>query len=141
MKRLAFHTCHAALWLILAICQNAFAQSSTPVVSSVSPSKIAAGSGSTQVAISGSGFTNGIVVRLNSQSLITSFVSSTELDALIPNINLGTPAILQLNVSTGSTSSGSVNVSVYSSALPATSSVSPSVVAAHTTVAMTFAGS
>ena len=142
MRKLSFNCWHVAFWLIVCICQTALAQSSAPTISSVSPNRIAVGSASTTVAVLGTGFANGMVVRLNnSQSLVTSFVSSTELDAVIPNISLTTPAIVQLSVFTGSSTSGSANLVVYSSVAPQISSVSPSIVADQSSVSMTFAGS
>jgi hypothetical protein len=67
-------------------------QSSTPVISSVSPNRIAVGSASTQVDVVGTGFASGMVVRLNnSESLITSFISTNELQALIPEHISGKP--------------------------------------------------
>src|SRR6516162_9826135 len=116
------------LGLVLLTPQRAVSQS-LPTISSVSPGRIAAGSASTVVNVVGTGFTNGMVVVIsNSQSLITTFVSTTQLQAIIPNTVLTTPSLLQLTVYTGSATVGSATVSVYSLAPPRVTAINPSYV-------------
>jgi hypothetical protein len=55
-----------------------------PVISSIEPASVAAGTGSFGLVVRGSGFASGAVVQLNGTPLTTIFVDSTELDAHVP---------------------------------------------------------
>jgi hypothetical protein len=82
-----------------------------------------------------------VVVISNSQSLITTFVSTTQLQAIIPNTVLTTPSLLQLTVYTGSATVGSATVSVYSLAPPRVTAINPSYVLRPSTVSVVVTGS
>jgi hypothetical protein len=130
------------LGLVLVLSLNANSQSPVPNISSVSPNRIAVGSASTQVSVFGSGFTSGTAVRLNdSQSLVTTFVSANELQAIIPDITLTTVSLLQLTVFNGTSGAGTATVTVYSAVPPKITGVTPGAAARQSTVLFTFSGS
>ncbi|MDQ4120132.1 MAG: FG-GAP-like repeat-containing protein [Acidobacteriota bacterium] len=54
-----------------------------PVITSISPTRIAAGSGEFEIVVTGNGFVNGSIVQWNGQNRPTTFVSPTELRARI----------------------------------------------------------
>ena len=77
-----------------------------PAITSVSPSSAPAGSPTTPIAISGTGFTNTSVARWNGLSLVTTYVNSTTLTTQIPASDLTTQGVGQVSVAntTGSAS-------------------------------------
>jgi uncharacterized repeat protein (TIGR03803 family) len=69
-----------------------------PVITSISPSTVKAGSGAFTFTVSGTGFINGSVIKWNAEKLTTTFVSSTILTAAvlgdeIPKKKSGTASI------------------------------------------------
>ena len=78
-----------------------FARSGTvsPVtITSLSPSSINAGGAQFTITVDGTGFVQGAVVRWNSTSLATSFVSSTRLTATVPASLVSAVAAVQISV-------------------------------------------
>src|ERR1043165_3637177 len=69
-----------------------------PAVTSVTPNSVAAGAPDTTVTISGSGFIASSVANLNGQALKTSFVSGTQITAVILAGNLAAGAINNITV-------------------------------------------
>jgi hypothetical protein len=63
------------------------------VITSISPSTVAAGSPQLTLTVTGSGFPQGSIVQLNGSPLTTTFVSGTTLTALIPQSDLITPGV------------------------------------------------
>jgi len=63
-----------------------------PAISSLNPSTVSAGSAAFTLVVRGSGFASGSVVELNGTALATTFVDSTELDALVPRSGYTTGA-------------------------------------------------
>jgi len=102
-------------------------QSATPQVNSISPTVVSAGATSLTLTITGTGFSSGSVVSLNGSSLTTTFVSATELQALVPTSATAAVGTLALTVSSPSSGGGTSNaVSLtVDYAIPTIASVSP----------------
>jgi hypothetical protein len=97
---------------------NASASNPVPVVSSISPSSTTAGSPAFTLTVTGSGFVQGSIVRVNSADRPTTYSSSTSVSASIPASDVasaGTLAISVFSPSPGGGTSGSVNLTVTSS--------------------------
>lgn len=69
-----------------------------PRLLAVRPPSISVGSGDTEIAVAGGGFTDTDVVMLDGAALATTFVSDTELTAKIPAARLATTAALHVMV-------------------------------------------
>ncbi len=86
-----------------------------PVLSSISPTNIAMGSGAFTLTVSGSNFNAGSTVSFNGQSVSTTFLSSTMLTAAIPAANVataGTDPVTVSNPAPGGGASAATNFSV-----------------------------
>ena len=91
------------------------ASNPTPAIASLAPTSRTAGTGAFTLTVTGSGFVNGSVVRVNGSSRTTTFVSSTSLTAAIPASDIasqGTLAITVFSPTPGGGTSNSVNVTV-----------------------------
>jgi CSLREA domain-containing protein len=101
----------------------------TPVAQSVSPASTIAGSGDTTISIFGQNFSKGSVVRWNgSLSLATTFISSSELQAVIPAAELSAAASRGLQVITpppGGGGSSSLTFTIGAAATPTTPADNP----------------
>jgi trimeric autotransporter adhesin len=64
------------------------AYSLAPSVASISPSAIQTGSPNTTITVTGANFVTGTTVNLDGATLNTSFISSTQLTAIVPTANL-----------------------------------------------------
>lgn len=69
-----------------------------PTISAISPDVIAAGATDTTVTVSGTNFLPTSTASLNGVLLATSFISSTELNAIVPASSLAQPATTHLTV-------------------------------------------
>lgn len=90
-----------------------------PTLTEVTPNSAAAGSASTTITASGSGFVRSSVVEWNGTALTTTYVSSTSLTAKVPPSNLSTPGTATLDVQSrppGGGKSGAVNFTIQSTA-------------------------
>lgn len=76
-------------------------------VTSVSPAKITAGATATTITVNGTGFTKNSVVQVGGTAEATTYVSSTQLTAIIPAGQLASGSMLTIVVVDGSQSSGS----------------------------------
>ncbi|HYL37967.1 MAG TPA: IPT/TIG domain-containing protein [Bryobacteraceae bacterium] len=74
------------------------AQTPGPSLASLSPSSTAAGGPAFTLTVNGSGFLNGAVVQWNSSSLATTFVSATQVTALVPASLIVSPATVSVTV-------------------------------------------
>ena len=86
-----------------------------PVLSSVSPNTLNAGSGNTTITVNGSGFAQQSSVLLNGTALTTTFGSSTQLTAVVPAAQLasaGSFAVTVVTPSPGGGTSNAVNLTV-----------------------------
>lgn len=81
-----------------------------PVISSVTPSGFP--EGTTQIAVAGSQFVYGAQVMWNGKAVQTTYVSGTQLEAVIPAPNPGTYPILVSNPDPGSANSKTLQVQV-----------------------------
>lgn len=116
----------------------------TPTVSSVAPSVVLAGSTTTTVTITGAGFTTSTVVQLGGVTEPTTYVSSTQVTAVIPTSQLlaaGTAAVVASNGGT-SVSAGTVTLEI-DNPLPSVTQISPTTLtagSASASVAITGTG-
>jgi trimeric autotransporter adhesin len=101
----------------------------TPVIASVTPTSLTAGSSAQTITVMGSGFISSSVIEVGGVAEVTTYVSSTELTATVPPAQLASGAQLPIVVSNGSTtsSSGTPANLVVNNPSPTISSVSPSV--------------
>jgi uncharacterized protein (TIGR03437 family) len=83
-----------------------------PVISSLSPSSIAAGSAAFVLTVNGSNFVGGSVVRLNGNDRQTNFISASQLTAQIPATDLAAASSAQITVVNPAPGGGASNVSV-----------------------------
>src|SRR5436309_3082685 len=85
----------------------------TPVILSIDPKSVIAGSSSFTMTVNGANFVSGALVRVNGSSVSTTFVSSSKLTAVIPLAFLANPASLPITATNpGSTASTAVTFSV-----------------------------
>ena len=84
-----------------------------PVLTYINPSAAAAGSGDLALTVTGSGFMTTSVVRWNGADLATTYVSPTELSALIPAANLASVQTAQITVFTPPPGGGTSNVLAF----------------------------
>ena len=103
-----------------------------PAITSISPTTISAGSPSFVLAVNGSGFTAGSVVRVNNADRVTTFVNGNQLMATIPAADVliaGTLNISVFNVAPGGGTSNVVALSV-NNPVPEITDLQPNAVAA-----------
>jgi len=84
----------------------------TPVLASVSPMSVPAGSFS--ITVTGSSFVNGAKVELAGSALTTTFVSATQLHASGTQATAGIYAVTVVNPNPGSSASSAINLQVTS---------------------------
>ena len=96
------------------------------MISSIAPSTVLAGSAATTVTVTGTGFTPSTVIQLGEVSEPTTYVSSTQLTAVILTNQLaaGTAAIVASNGG-ANVSTGSVSLQI-NNPVPAVTQISPS---------------
>jgi IPT/TIG domain/Kelch motif len=140
------------IWAALAGCNGAgssggpgpIPQSNpVPTVTSVNPNSVGAGASDTTITVTGSGFISSSVVKLNGQSLNTTFVSATQLTAVIPSGNLAVGAVSNITVSNPQPGGGTSNVSVaftVTNPSPTVSQVSPSSIPSGTATTLIVTG-
>ncbi|HEX6042833.1 IPT/TIG domain-containing protein [Longimicrobium sp.] len=73
-------------------------QNPVPSISSLDPALLPQYSDSVTVTITGSGFVNGAVVRLNGNARLTTYVNPSQLTAVVPVAAMQEPATLQVTV-------------------------------------------
>ena len=90
-----------------------------PTITSISPTSASVGGAAVTLTVNGTNFASGSVVRLNNTNLTTTFVSSTQLTAVIPSSSLAAAGARTITVvNTGGQTSNSVTFTV--AALPDT---------------------
>jgi hypothetical protein len=99
-----------------------------PVIISLSPNAATAGSGAFTLTVNGSGFISSAVVRWNSSSLPTTFVSATQLTAQVAASLIADPGTVNVTVVENGVTSGNATFTISSG--PVIISLSPSSVAA-----------
>jgi len=85
-----------------------------PRLNEIIPSSVRAGSGGFTITANGSGFTSGSVVYWNGTPLETTFVSATQLTALVPASMVATAGMAAITVASGGVTSSGVSVTVTS---------------------------
>jgi len=98
-----------------------------PVISLLSPASATAGGDAFTLTVNGSKFVSTSTVQWSSVDRTTSFVSTTQLTAAIPAIDIATadmPAVTVFNPAPGGGTSGAVNFTV-NNPVPVLSSISP----------------
>jgi hypothetical protein len=120
---------------------DAAPQNPVPVLSSLSPNALPTGSTDTQISVYGQSFVNGAFVVVGGQggqALATTFVSATELAAVVPANLLGTASVLSITVynpAPGGGYSGAQNLTVgNANPAPSIRTLSQSVVAAGSSI-------
>lgn len=101
----------AVLALSLGLTAAAFA--ATPVIVSIDPNTVVAGSPSFTLTVNGGNFAAGIVIRANGSSLGTNLVSSSQATATVPStliLNAGTLNITATNPGSGASSAVALTV-------------------------------
>jgi len=99
----------------------------SPSLSSISPASISAGSAGFTLTLNGGNFVANSVVRVNSSSRSTAFVSSTQLTAAIPASDVassGTISITVVNPAPGGGTSTALTLTI-NNPLPSLSNISP----------------
>ena len=84
-----------------------------PTVSGINPTNVLANVGDTTVTVTGSGFVSGSHVRWNGTNLTTTFVSDTELSAVIPAASLTTPGAQSITVNTSTPGGGTSSAQTF----------------------------
>ena len=116
--------------------------SPVPSISSVSPATVFAGSGPTTITVNGTGFTSSTIIQVARVSCPTTYVSDTQVTALVPTNQLMTAGATSITASNGTdVSTGSIGLQV-NNPVPTITSLNPASVAvgsAATTVTVTGA--
>ncbi len=103
--------------------------SPAPVLTSIAPAAVTAGGAAFTLTANGSGFAPTSTVNWNGAALTTSFVSDSQLTALVPAVNIGSNGSAQVTVSTpnpgGGTSVAATLDINASNPVPAIVSLSP----------------
>jgi hypothetical protein len=101
------------------------------MISSIAPSTVLAGNAAMTVTITGTGFTPSTVIELAGVSEPTTYVSSTQVTAVIPTSQLATAGTASIVASNGGTSisTGSISLQI-NNPMPAITQISPSAFAA-----------
>ena len=105
-----------------------FTISAGPAISAVNPAAVPVQTTSTTLTVNGSGFRSGAVVRWNSSSLTTTFVSGLQVKATVARTLLSKPGMATVVVASGGLTSNAVTVPVVATA--AVTGLSPSSVTA-----------
>ena len=105
------------LVILLALPSMAFAQRGSkgapPVVSSVAPTSATAGGPGFALTVSGSNFSTGSIVLWNGNSITTTYVSATQLQATIPGTRIAAAGTAQVAVYTPGRSGGTSNLVAF----------------------------
>ncbi len=104
----------------------------TPRVGTLSPNRARVGDGPLTITISGSGFDTNAIAQWNGMPLATTYVSATQLTALVPAADLAAPTEASVTVVDASVGAvlGQLNFVVQPTNLLSVFSVSPSVILA-----------
>jgi hypothetical protein len=127
----------AALALALAACDGGTGptprpdpENPVPGISSVDPDTLYQGGDSVTVTVTGTGFTNGAVVRLNGTARLTTYHNPSQVTAVVPAALLnqtGTVALTVVNPAPGGGESGTMTLPVHYRA-PVATQLNPAVV-------------
>jgi hypothetical protein len=91
-----------------------------PTLTAISPSSVLAGSGATTITVTGTNFISGSTVDVNGTAVSTTFISSTELTAIIPATDLqsaGMASVTVVNPAPGGGTTAALSLTVTHSYL------------------------
>jgi hypothetical protein len=98
-----------------------------PVIGSISPTSVAAGSAGGTLTVNGTGFASGAQVKWNGAALTTAFVSATKLTATYTATQVASVGSVAITVLSGGQTSNAATLTITgSTAAPAITSLSPS---------------
>lgn len=129
-----------------AVTLNVFAPTATPVISSLSPTSIVAGSGDTALTVTGTGFTQDSLVQWNGASLVTTvenYYGGTQLLATVPATDLTSTGTASVTVNTPTATpplSNVVTVSITNPPMPTLTSMYPNSGPLSTSASITLTG-
>jgi trimeric autotransporter adhesin len=106
-----------------------------PTVTSVSPSKLAAGSASITLIVNGTGFTSSTVIDVNAVAEGTTYVNGTQVTAAVPSGQLASGAVLSVVAVNGAESSSQAVSLEVDNPAPTISEISPNAVGTGATSA------
>ncbi len=112
-----------------------------PTVVSSSPASVLYNSAATTVTVNGTNFVSGTVVQLDGASLSTTFVSATQLTALVPSAQLVTARVAQLRVVNPTSAASGTLAFAVNRPQPTIGSISPMTTNAGTGVTLVVNGS
>jgi hypothetical protein len=102
-------------WLMQLAAFRAATSNPVPVISTISPVSVSAGSSAITLTVNGSNFVAGATVNWNGSALSTTFVSAAQLTASVPAASLataGTATVTAVNPTPGGGTSNTVNFTV-----------------------------
>ncbi len=106
--------CSSGLLFVLLFCVPAFGQNPVPFVNQpLVPDAVAPGAASFTLTVNGTGFVKGSVVNWNGIPLVTTLVSSSQLTATVPALNVATNSTASITVSSPSPGGGASNVEFF----------------------------
>jgi len=89
-----------------------------PVITSITPSSKVAGTAGFTMSLTGSNFSSTSVVKWNGSNLATTFVSGTQLTAIVPAANIATAGTASVTVGTGAAISNVVPFTIDQAGVP-----------------------
>lgn len=103
-----------------------------PTTASIAPTSVVAGSAGFTLTLNGAGFVGASSVALNGQPLTTTYVSATQVTAVVPASAVATAGVLPVTVTNPAPGGGLSNSQTLTvnNPTPATTSISPSAVSA-----------
>ncbi len=98
-----------------------------PAITSISPSSATAGGPAFTLTVTGSNFVSGSKVHWNSSALMTTFVSSTQIKATVPALDIKTAGTASVTVVNAAPGGGTSNAETFTinNPVPAITSLSP----------------
>jgi subtilisin family serine protease len=111
-----------------------------PVITSLSPGSLPAGSGAFTLTVNGTGFVSSSVVRWNASPRVTTFVSATQLRAAITAADLAAAGSNQVTVVSPAPGGGTSAAAIFTAAPPISLTISSTTVAAGAPVTATLTG-
>jgi len=111
-----------SLMVLLSLPMLVYAQkaSKVPSISSLSPASATSGAGSFVLTVNGSNFTSGTVVRWNGTGLTTTYVSATQLQALISSTMVASASTASVTAATSGRWGGTSNILSFTISAPPT---------------------
>ncbi len=118
---------------------NVVVNNPAPVATSITPNAATVGGASFVITVNGSNFINGSVINWNGIALATTYISATQLTAMVPAANVATVGTVSVTVFTATPGGGTsialsftITSAVVNNPLPVLISLSPSTAVAGT---------